>query len=185
MKLYTALLVLLIAMCILAAVSMLVPEPAGGRGTDHPDFANMKHGGSGEAKHAGRLWLNWAFGTLSILVFAVLIAIGARKGRDLRGLGSWLWLTTTGSLIAWSLVVLSYSTFMTDSSPTLFLALPAPSAWMLYALLPTAAALTLLYVVGFRRWILTDQDLAAYEELLANRKPPVESTDSPAAGEVS
>jgi hypothetical protein len=70
MKLYPLLLVLLIALCVLAVASMLLPEPDGARGTDHPAFGNMKHGGSGEARIAETLWLNWVFGVLTLLVFS-------------------------------------------------------------------------------------------------------------------
>jgi hypothetical protein len=177
MKLYTTLLILLVAMCLLALASMLAPEPAAAHGVDHPVHSHMKHGGSGEARHAGPLWLNWGFGVLSILVFATLIAIGASKGKSLRGLGPWLWLTTIGCVLAWTYLVLSYRNYMTESSHSLFLALPLPSAVMLYLLLPTAAFLTLCYVVGFKRWILTEDDLATYESLLADRKRREENAE--------
>jgi len=169
MKLFPALMVLLIAMCVLAVASMLLPDPAGARGTDHPEFANMKHGGSGEAKHAGRLWLNWLFGVLTLLVVVVLIAVGARKGDSLRGLGARLALTALASVAAWTCLVISYARYMTTDSHALFLALPAPSAIMLYGLLPVTALLTVFYVVGFGRWILSEDDLAEYERLLADR----------------
>lgn len=183
MKLYTTLLILLVAMCLLAAASMLAPEPAAARGVDHPLYSSMKHGGSGEARHADVLWSNWGFGVVAILVFATLIAIGASKGRSLRGLGPWLWLTTIGCVVAWSFLVLSYRDYMTEESHSLFLALPLPSAVMLYVLLPTTALFTLFYVVGFQRWILTEKDLATYESLLAARKRIEEHVEEPAAEE--
>jgi uncharacterized membrane protein YhaH (DUF805 family) len=169
MKLYTPLLALLIAICALAAASMLLPESDGARGSDHPEYSNMKHGGAGFEKHADRLWLNWAFGVLTLLVFVTLIAIGARKGRDLRGLGWWLASTAVGSIVAWSALVLSYSRYMTAQSPTLFLAMPGPSAIMLYGLLPVTALLTAFYVVGFHRWILTEEALSEYDRMLEEK----------------
>jgi hypothetical protein len=178
MKLYPLLLVLLIALCVLAVASMLLPEPDGARGTDHPAFGNMKHGGSGEARIAETLWLNWVFGVLTLLVFVTLIAIGARKGGDLRGLGRRLGLTAVGCIIAWTCLVISYKQYMTTESHTLFLALPAPSAIMLYVLLPVTALLTAFYVIGFQRWILTEDDLAEYERLLADRKISADSSES-------
>ena len=154
---------------------MLLPEPDGARGTDHPEFANMMHGGAGEAKHAGRLLLNWVFGVLTLLVFVTLIAIGAMKGTNLRGLGQWLGPAAIGCMVAWTCLVISYRQYMTTDSHALFLALPAPSAIMLYGLLPVTALLTLFYVVGFHRWILSEDDLAEYERLLA-RKESAERT---------
>jgi len=172
-------------MCLLALASMLAPEPAAARGIDHPVHSNMRHGGSGEARHAGPLWLNWGFGVLSILVIATLIAIGASKGGSLRGLGPWLWLTTIACVLAWTYVVLTYRSYMSETSHSLFLALPPPSALMLYALLPATALLTLFYVIGFKRWILTDEDLATYESLLADRKRREENSEPLAAEERS
>ena len=115
---------------------------------------------------------------LSLLVLTTLIAIGAGKGKSIRGLGPWLWLATVGSVVAWTCVVLSYRQYMTEASHSLFLALPLPSAVMLYGLLPTAAVLTLFYVIGFKRWILTDEDFATYESLLADRQQR-ENTSNP------
>lgn len=183
MKLYTTLLILLILMCLVALVSILTPEPAAARGVDHPIYSSMKHGGSGQARHADVLWLNWSFGALSILVFAVLIAIGARKGKSLRGLGWWLCLATIGCIVAWTLVVLSYRKYMGEEIHHLFAALPMPSALMLYLLLPTAALLTLFYVVGFKKWILTEEDLATYENLLEARKLRDKKSEPTAEGE--
>ena len=172
-------------MCLLAVASMLAPEPAAARGVDHPVHSSMRHGGSGEARHAGPLWLNWGFGVLSILVIATLIAIGTSKGGSLRGLGPWLWLTTIACVLAWTYVVLSYRVYMSETSHSLFLALPPPSAAMLYLLLPAAALLTISYVVGFKRWILTEEDLATYESLLADRKRQEEDPEPFAAEERS
>jgi len=182
MKLFPILMVLLIAICVLAVASILLPDPVGARGTDHPEFANMMHGGAGEAKHAGRLLLNWVFGVLMLLVVVVLIAIGARKGKGLRGLRSPLGLTALASIVAWTCLVISYKEYMTTDSHALFLALPAPSAVMLYGLLPVTALLTVFYVVGFRRWILSEDDLAEYERLLAG-KEPAERTPEPSIAE--
>lgn len=170
MKLEKILFTLLIAMWIVTVITIQIPEVDGSRGTEHPTFANMSHGGSGIDRHAKVLWLNWAFGILTILILAVLIAFGARKKTALRGLERWLVMATIGCLFTWTWLVLSYRRYMTEDSHTLFVALPPPSAIMLYVLLPISVLFSIFYVVGFKRWILSDEDLADYEHLLARRK---------------
>jgi len=170
MKLEKTLLALLVMMWIVAIITTLMPEIEGARGTAHPDFVSMSHGGSGVDRHAQVLWMNWAFGMLTILIFAILLAFGSRKRESLRGLGRWLVITTIGCLGAWTWLVVSYQRYMTEDTHALVFALPAPSAVMLYVLLPISVLFNIFYVVGFKRWILSDEDLADYERLLAARK---------------
>jgi hypothetical protein len=46
------------------------------------------------------------------------------------------------------------------------LTLPGPSAIMLYGLFPATILFNLLYVIGYNRWILTQDDYKEYERVV-------------------
>jgi hypothetical protein len=174
------LLILIIILGIMSVVIMLQPEPEGAQGVDHPRISAMKHGGSGLDRHVRLLWLHWGFGVLTILVLVTLVALGARSRDKLRGLGGWLLVSGAGYVAAWTWLTMTYKEYMYDSSGALFLAFPAPTAVMMYIFLPVSLIFNVLYVAGFKRWVLSDDDLAAYEELVAARQARL--GDAPEAG---
>jgi hypothetical protein len=50
-----------------------------------------------------------------------------------------------------------------------FLALPLPTAWMIYGLWAAPVFFIVLYATAFDRWTYTDADRARFAELLAAR----------------
>ncbi|MEE9219486.1 MAG: hypothetical protein V3U98_10520 [Acidobacteriota bacterium] len=148
----------------------LVPEVGGGHSAAHPRFPSMAYGGSGFERHGGILWLGWAFGVFQILLYAALMAFGGSKRGSLRGLGYPLLLSTAAYLAVWSWLVLSYRSYMSGAGRSLFLAFPAPTALLVYGLWPLTLLFTLCFVLGFKRWVLSDEDYAEYQRLLAARQ---------------
>ncbi len=65
--------------------------------------------------------------------------------------------------------MLTYHGTMQDGGGAFILAFPIPSAILLYVLWPLMGLFTLCFVIGFRRWVLSDDDLAAFERLAAKR----------------
>lgn len=120
--------------------------------------------------HGRILWLGWAAGVLEILLFAGLVALGVRRGGGLRGLGVPLACGTAAYIAVWTWLVVAYRGYQSDPSPALFLALPAPTAIMLYVLWPMPLVFVIFFVAGFRRWVLTEDDEAEFERLVARRR---------------
>ena len=77
-------------------------------------------------RSADILWLGWTAGVLEILLFALFVALGARRGGGLRGLGVWLACGTAVYIAVWTWLVVAYRGYVDDPAPALFLALPAP-----------------------------------------------------------
>jgi hypothetical protein len=161
---------LVLAIWAVVLVAMLIPEPEHARGMVHPSFATMKHGGSGVERHAGVLWLGGAFGGLAIATFVTLMAFGSRRGDSLRGLGPRLVLGLAAYLGAWSWLVLAYRDYLTEPTHRLILGFPAPTAIMLYVLWPVSVVFNVLFVVGFKRWVFSDEDRERYERLVAEKR---------------
>lgn len=162
-----------LALGALFAAALLIPEAAGGQVAVHPDHPTLLQGGSGAERHGPILWLGWGVGTLEILLFVAFLALGARRGASLRGLGKPLLWGTAAYLAVWTWLILAYRGYASragDADPSLFLALPAPTAIMLYVLWPVPVIFVVFFVAGFRRWVLTEEDQAAFERLVARRR---------------
>lgn len=145
----------------------------------HPRYSTMTHGGSANARYDDTtLLLGWSFGAVTILLFVALMAFGARrrggrKGREaLRGLGRYLIGGTAAYLAVWTALMLAYRSYRDSVEHPLFLAFPAPTALMLYVLVPVPLLFVLCFVLGFRRWVLTEEEQAAYERLLEEAPRP-------------
>ena len=118
------------------------------------------------------LALGWAFGVAMTVLFALVMAFGVRKGSsDVRGLGRPLTVVTLINLAAWTLLVLSYRHYLGRGGRTLFLAMPVPSAVMLYLFFPLQALFNLLFVAGYERWVLTPGDWRQYSRIAPPETP--------------
>lgn len=175
MKLDRLLFAAVLAMCAAVVLTALAPDPGAG-GAEHPEYPTMRHGGPGLLEGGERdraLWAGWLFGVTVLTVFGALIAFGTR--RHVRDLGWRLALAIAALIAAWTWVVVAYREYLDDPAPALYLSLPAPSAIMVYLFWPLTLAVVFLFVLGFRRWVLSDQDLEAYRRLLdarRQRRPP-------------
>ncbi len=155
--------------------------------TAHPEFATMTQGGSGLARHDDlTLTLGWLFGTVILLTFGALMAFGARRrvgGQDtLDGLGRYLLGGIAAHWVVWTGLVLAYRAYLHDPSARLFFAFPAPTAIMLYLMLPVPLVFVAFFVLGFRRWVLTAEEQAAYERLLAAKQEREDAASRKAPG---
>ncbi len=170
MRLVPALFATALGMCVVVGIALLIPEVPDGHGFPHPEHASMSQSLPGLERHTGVLWLGWGFGALQIVFFALLVALGARKGTDLRGLGKPLVWGTAAYIGVWTLIVISYRSYVTESAPELYLGLPLPTALFLYVHFPLPVIFVLCFTVGYKRWVFTDEDLQEYERLLESKK---------------
>ena len=176
---------LLLALCAVTGYIVLLeevpagPVPAGadatagsgaiylGHGFTHDRFASMDQGGSGAARHEQLFWPALAFGVLQLILMAALLVFGARRGERLGSLalpiaiGGVLW------ALIFSMVMLSYRHYMGEEAHEFFLALPKPTAWFVYGFWPFPLIFVAIYVVTFKRFFVTDEDLERFQALLS------------------
>ncbi len=156
-----------LVMCSVVAATALLPH--GGGMVEHPEHATMRHGPAPAGQGSAELWLGWLFGVAIMGVFVTLIAFGAR--RRLRRLAPWLMTLTAAVAAAWTWVIVAYRDYLDDPEPALYLALPAPTAIMAYVFLPLTLMFVLFFVLGFRRFVLSEEDLETFESLLGADRP--------------
>ena len=179
---------LLLAMCVVVGATMLIPETPYEEGADgervslahgfpSERFPSMDVSGPGGPRHRPIVWLAWAFAVLQIIFVVVCYAFGVRRaGRA----GPFTRPLLAGGLVLVGIVTMifvAYVPFMTADQPTIVLSMPAPTAWYLCAFWAFGFFFVGLYVVLFRRWVVTDDDMTRFRAILAAR----DARDTPGA----
>jgi len=135
----------------------------------HGRVSAMFSGGDGAARHASTLALGWAFGTIQLLIFAALMALGVRKNGSMRGFTTTLVGCTGFLIILWTAIVVTYRDYAAGSDSVLVLGMHASTALVVLGFWPLSTILTVAFVVGFNRWVYTPEDEEAFERLVAER----------------
>jgi hypothetical protein len=177
MKLDKALFALVLLFGLVVLIVALLPETADSGGAPHPEFPTLQAGGSGEGRHGPLLWPGWLFGTSMMLIVVGLMAFGARRRDGLRGLGWPLAASALAHFAMWSLIVLAYGSSLGRPGVDLLFGLPLSTALMIYVFYPVSAAFNLCYVIGFKRWVLSADDLARFDRLLAEKRARALASD--------
>ena len=185
MNLSHLLFVILLAMCGIVATAFVIGESPTkeivssetgavtvatlGHGIPHPRYQTMLAGGDGADRHRQILWIGWAFGISQVALFVGLMAFGGQKNRRLGPLRIPLAIGGVVYVIAFTGMVYTYQSYMLDDSHTMFLALPIPTAWMLYGVWPVPLIFVVLFMFTFDKWTFRDDDMVRFKEILAEK----------------
>jgi hypothetical protein len=153
---------------LVAWLAFLEPPPGVGGGP-HPELATMRQGGDGSRAVLG---VGWVLGGAIILCFSALVHFGAVRGAGRASLGHYLRVVTLLYLGAWSWLVWTYRAGLEGPMPDLVLALPPATAIMLFVFWPISMLFAALFVLGYRRWVLTPEEEEAFERLVRDHRPP-------------
>lgn len=166
MRVVYLLLALLVVMILLLVYIAGLPEPAASSGIMHPLIENMRVGGDGLLRFIEvgppAFWLQ-----VVVLVFSmVLVLLGISERRRGRALYVCLGFCGALSLFSWYMVYNTYQFFLLTGEVNYFFGFPVPSGWMIYGTWLSGLALVALYVLGFNRFIFTEEDEAEYLALV-------------------
>jgi hypothetical protein len=157
-------------MMALLFVLAATPEPDNATGVAHSTVQGMAAGGDGAARlapvYVPAALLHGAF----LLLVGVLAVLGAPAGRRLR-LAPWLAAVGIVSLLVWWRILATHADALASSATGYVLGLPESSLWMLLGTWSAGCLFAVVYVAGFRRFVLTPADEAEYERLVARGRP--------------
>ncbi|GJM13513.1 MAG: hypothetical protein DHS20C12_19160 [Pseudohongiella sp.] len=156
--------VLLMAGLILAiCLADTVPNAAG---IAHPVFDGMRSGGDGAARLQYIGGFAFAFQCLLLLLIVCLCALGVDEKR--RSIEFWGYIggTLLFSLFAWWQMYSNHQSFLETGVTGYFMGFPTATAWQVFGTWLGAIPLIILYSLGFRKFIFTDEDQEKYEDLL-------------------
>ena len=150
---------------ILLAILLAEPVPGSG-GVPHPTIAGLMIGGDGAARLAEIGGLAFAFQCLLLLLIVALAALGVSGKHHSMKLYGLLLATYLWTLFIWWQMYFSHQQFMETGETGYFLGFPVATAWQMYGTWLGAIPLILIYVVGFKTFIHSDEDEQAYQQLL-------------------
>ena len=150
---------ILIAICL----AETVPNAAG---MPHPEFNGMQAGGDGAARLQYIGGLAFAFQCLLLLLIVCLCALGVAEQRRTAEFWAYIGGTLLFSLFAWWQMYSGHQAFLQTGTTGYFMGFPTATAWQVFGTWLGAIPLILLYSLGFRKFIFTDEDEDRYEDLL-------------------
>lgn len=169
------LIVLLVILALLLWIAVSPGHPFAS-GSAHPDIYGMNVGGDGRARSASiAVAAYWLQATVLLLVI-LLIAAGVRASR--RTPVFWAALLGVAAVyqFVWWRIWGGHQRYLQTGEIDYFIGFATPTAWMVYGIWGSGLGLLLIYVLGFRRFIFTSADEAAYQELLDGAGEPHSET---------
>jgi len=158
----------LLALCVLI---FSIPEPINGHGMAHHSVDGMRRAGDAWLQSKPVYAAGYLLGVLIYLIISALIYIGVPRGkRD----GKFTLAHSAATLVVlamWSLLMYLFRHYLHSGDPMIDLAFPTPTLVMLLGLWIAPVSFSLVYILGFRRWIYTPEDEETFRRLMENRKP--------------
>lgn len=157
-------LLLVIALFLGLSISKeLAPSPSG---TPHPEIIGMKAGGDGALRINGLERASFVLFAASFILLSILVVASVSKRK--RTVSFWIGIVmiTLSILYVWYRVFASYMAYLSSGELQYFLGFPEPTAWMIYGLWGGGALFTLLYVIGFRKFIYSREDEETLKDIV-------------------
>ncbi|MEZ4216576.1 MAG: hypothetical protein R3E88_08870 [Myxococcota bacterium] len=162
-----ALLLVVLASALALALGAWLGAGPGAAGVPHARIPAMFAGGASGDRDGAVLAAGAVFGALQIVFFGLCFALGMRRGGALGRLARPLAIGVALYLAVWGALVAAYAQYAAApmASPR-WLGLPLPTALLLFALWPFPLWFAALYLRGFERHVLTDDDFARFRARL-------------------
>jgi len=147
-----------------------VSQIALGHGQPHPEYETMLAGGPGADRHTNILWAGWAFAVFQAMYFVACLAFGMRKKGDIGPAKIPIIIGGVIFFLVFTMLFLTYRTYMNDDDPSLFLSQTKPTAWMVYGVWIFPVFFVFVYRYFFDSWYLTDEDLEKFQSILEENR---------------
>lgn len=154
---------------ILIAISLAEPVVNAG-GVPHPDIPGMQTGGDGAARLANIGTLAFLFQSLLLLLIVCFSALSVAERHRSSELLAYFGGTLLFSGFVWWQMFFGHQAYLESASTDYFMGFPVATAWQVYGTWLSAIPLIVIYSLGFRKFIFTEEDEAKYNRLLEQRK---------------
>lgn len=169
MKLAIWIFALFLGIGLLFTIAFFIPEVPSSHGQPHPKIQNMSIGGDSH-RSANILWLGTALGILEVMLFVSLLCLALHLDKKQ---GAWMAAGAGLMLLCFLAMVFSYRSVLAAGNladPPIFLGLPRPTAFMIYALGLAPLVFVLFYVVQFDSCVLRPERYEKFQQFLAERQ---------------
>ena len=152
----------------LAAICLAETVPNAG-GKPHPEFSGLQIGGDGAARlqHIGILGFTFQSLLLTQIVLLSILGVAERYRTVslLTYMGACLIIML---LVGWKMFS-GHLQFLDSNQTGYFMGFPTATAWQTYGTWISAIPLILIYSLGFRKFIYTEEDERRFNELLTEK----------------
>ena len=148
----------------------VIDELPGEQGFDHPEYPiNTIHQSHdrGDEYHLVIIF-GGGFGALSCLFVVVGLTLGLNR-RQQAGIAPWVF-AATAVIYASLFLLVVYLNWHGDRFAVGPWGFPISTAVMMFVFVPSQLVIVALYMATFPRWILPPEELARFEELIAERQ---------------
>lgn len=156
----------LLALCLLI---FSIPEPVNSHGMAHNAVDGMRQAGDALQQSEPVFAIGYLLGVMIYLIMSAMVYIGvpqAKRDRRLRLVHSAATLVVLGM---WSLLIYLFRQYLYSGDPMIDSGFPLPTLVMLLGLWAAPLSFSLIYVLGFRRWVFTREDEETFRRLMAGR----------------
>lgn len=124
----------------------------------------------GQYNVGSEYWVFVLLGWSMINIFILCLYLGLRNRSGQKSIGRWL---VTGYLLyclAFGLMVLADLNYLNEATTAFFLGFPIPTAWMIYGMWFVPLLFSILFIIKYNSWVLSQDDLRTFEKILQDRK---------------
>ncbi|MGV6800327.1 MAG: hypothetical protein ACWA5L_00200 [bacterium] len=134
------------------------------------NYPGMMAGGEG-AERSAPLFLPILLWQFCVIGLGIAFIIQATPVHN-RTIGFYGAMFVSGLAMAasWAALMLSYKNYLISGETAYIFGFPLATSWLVYGIWLSEAFLALFYVIGFRRYVFTEENERAFAQLLAEKK---------------
>ena len=166
MRLFSALLIVLLGLLLLIALAGCINPVDGTTGIPHPEYKGMFIAPDTIDQHEHTKWFGFLFGLAILCLFTLMMLIGNRKKGTVTSIGRWIISGMIIYAIAFAFMVISNWNYMNEEVHSFMASMPAPTAWMIYIVWFVPLVITLSYIIKFEEAIISDEEIESFQQFL-------------------
>lgn len=161
---------LLASLLALCAWILYIPEPINGHGMAHHTVDGMRQVGDIRQQSDPVFGVGYLLGILIYLIISALVYLGVQPAKRDRKLVLAHTAATLLVLGMWSFLMYLFRQYLLTGDPMIVFGFPLPTLVMLLGVWIAPMSFSLIYILGFRRWIYTPEDEKTFRELLESKR---------------
>ena len=155
-----------LGMAALLLVIGFADAPPNAAGVAHETVSAMRAGGDGASRLESIGGYAFAFQSLALLFTILLCVLGVSPAKRSPAFLGWMAFTYAANMLVWQQMYFGHQAFLGSGETGWFLGFPTATAWQVYGVWFAGVVLVAAYSVGFRRYVLSEDDERRFEELL-------------------
>lgn len=170
MNLFKILFAVLLSILAVILIAAIVPDVPQVTGVPHPEYKGMFVGPNNIDQVSHTRWLGFFYGVGIIFLFAIFLIIGNSKNGKSTPIRKWIIVAMVVYLIVFTMMVMSHWSYSDNDGGPFVLFMPAPTAWMIYAMWFVPLIITLAFVFKFEEAIISDQEIEEFQQFLKEQE---------------